>query len=75
MLLRIQVKVKPNAKQQKIEESTEGNFIISLKSPPTEGKANQELIKLLGKRFNVPKSHISIKSGVSSRQKLIEIET
>ncbi len=75
MLLKIQVKVKPNAKQQKIEEIAENNFKIAVKSPPTDGKANQELIKILAKRFNVPKSHISIKSGVSSPHKLVEIDT
>ncbi|MDJ0660435.1 MAG: DUF167 domain-containing protein [Crocosphaera sp.] len=29
----------------------------------------------MAKRFNVPKSHISIKSGLSSRHKLIRITT
>jgi uncharacterized protein len=31
------------------------------------------LIKLLAERFNVPKSSIRIKSGLSSKQKLVEI--
>jgi len=39
-----------------------------------DGKANEELIKTLAKKFDVPKSQ-SIKSGLSSRQKLIEINT
>ncbi|AHJ30475.1 hypothetical protein NSP_41750 [Nodularia spumigena CCY9414] len=50
-------------------------MIVRLKSPPVDGKANEELIKLLAEKFHVPKSHIRIKSGVSSRQKLIEIDT
>ncbi|EAZ92145.1 DUF167 domain-containing protein [Crocosphaera chwakensis] len=75
MLLKLQVKVKPNAKQQKIEEMADNHFKIAVKSPPTDGKANQELITLLAKHFNVPKSHILIKSGVSSRNKLVEIDT
>ena len=75
MSLTIQVKVKPNATEQTIQEISENNFIVSLKSAPKDGKANQELIKFLAKRFNVPKSHISIKSGLSSRHKLIRITT
>lgn len=67
------VKVKPNAKTQKIEEAGDGSLIVHLKSPPVDGKANEELIKLLAQKFDVPKSSISIKSGLSSRNKLIEI--
>ncbi|MBD2529108.1 DUF167 domain-containing protein [Nostoc flagelliforme FACHB-838] len=67
------VKVKPNSKQQKIDEQSDGSLIVYLKSPPVDGKANEELIKLLAEKFDVPKSHIRIKSGLSSRQKLIEV--
>ncbi|MTJ06542.1 DUF167 domain-containing protein [Anabaena sp. UHCC 0204] len=68
------VKVKPNSKQQKIEELADGSLNVHLKSPPVDGKANEELIKLLAKKFDVPKSSIRIKSGTTSRQKLIEID-
>jgi uncharacterized protein len=68
------VKVKPNSKQQKITEQPDGSLIVYLKSPPIDGKANEELIKLLAENFDVPKAQIRIKSGLSSRQKLIEID-
>lgn len=68
------VKVKPNAKQQKIEEQSDGSLIVHLKSSPVDGKANEELIKVLSEKFSVPKSYIRIKSGATSRQKLIEID-
>ncbi|QIR39559.1 DUF167 domain-containing protein [Tolypothrix sp. PCC 7910] len=70
-----QVKVKPNSKQQKIEEQADGSLNVHLKSPPVDGKANEELIKLLAEKFKVPKSYITIKSGATSRQKLVEIDT
>ncbi|KAB8319857.1 DUF167 domain-containing protein [Tolypothrix campylonemoides VB511288] len=69
------VKVKPNSKLQKIDEQPDGSLSVHLKSPPVDGKANKELIKLLAEKFDVPKSHITIKSGLSSRQKLVEIDT
>jgi len=69
------VKVKPNSKHQSIKEETDGSFTVHLKLPPVDGKANEELIKILAKRFDVSKSKIIIKSGLSSRQKLIEIDT
>jgi uncharacterized protein (TIGR00251 family) len=73
-MMQKRVKVKPNAKQQKIEELADGSLNAHLKSPPLDGKANEELIKLLAKKFDVPKSSIRIKSGATSRQKLIEID-
>lgn len=70
-----QVKVKPNSKKQSIEESPDGVFSVHLKSPPVDGKANKELIELLAEKFDVSKSQIRIKSGLSSRTKLVEIDT
>lgn len=68
------IKVKPNSKQQKITEETDGSLTIHLKSPPVDGKANEELIKLLAKKFDVPKSRITIKLGLLSKQKVVEID-
>ncbi|MFP4414720.1 DUF167 domain-containing protein [Coleofasciculus sp.] len=67
------VKVKPNSKKQLIEEMADGTLKVNLKSPPVEGKANKELIELLAEKFNVTKSQVQIKSGLSSKTKLIEI--
>ncbi len=69
-----QVKVKPNSKNQSIEEAEDGSLTVHLKSPPVDGKANEELIQILSKKFNVSKSRIIIKSGLSSRTKLVEID-
>ncbi len=71
--MKIKVTVKANSKQQKIEESADGSLIVRLKSPPVDGKANRELIEMLAKQFKVAKSQISIKSGLSSKNKLVQI--
>lgn len=46
---------------------------IYLREKPVDGAANTALIKLLAAHFRVAKSCVIIKSGVSSRHKLIEI--
>lgn len=71
---KLSVKVKPNSKQQKIEVGDDGGLTIRLKSPPVEGKANAELIKLLAKIYGVRKSQVQIKSGVAAKIKQIEID-
>ncbi|MFP4253664.1 MAG: DUF167 domain-containing protein [Halothece sp.] len=70
----LSVKVKPNAKQQKIETGDNGELIVRLQSPPVNGKANAELIKLLAKTYGVKKSQINIKSGLTSKIKQVEID-
>jgi uncharacterized protein (TIGR00251 family) len=71
MLLRI--KVKPGSRKPRIEEDAAGALTIHLKSPPVDGKANEELISVLAARYRVPKSSVRIRSGLSARSKLIEI--
>lgn len=68
----LQVRVKPNSKQPSITEEADGSLTVRLQSPPVEGKANRELIALLSKYLGIPKSHIVIKSGLSSKNKLLE---
>lgn len=69
----LRIKVKPNSKKQAIQIADDGVWVVHLKSPPVEGKANAELIKLLADRFHVPKSSVTIKSGLTSKYKQVEI--
>ena len=70
----IRVKVKPSARVSVLEETSPGVWHAQLKSPPIDGKANEELIALVAKHFNCSKSAVSIKSGASGRMKLVRIE-
>ena len=69
----IQIKVKPNSRASRLEQNEDGTWLAQLKSPPVDGKANEELIALVAKHFKRPKSEVTIKSGASSRTKLIQI--
>lgn len=71
--MKIQVTVKPNSKQAKVIEAEDGSLLVYLKALPIDGKANQELITILAKKYQVTKQQITIKSGLSGRKKLIEI--
>lgn len=71
----IQVRVKPNARTSVLEQKEDGTWMAQIKSPPVDGKANDELIALVAKHFGCRKSGVSIKAGGSGRLKLIQIET
>lgn len=70
----IQVKAKPNARTSRLEELSPGVWRAQLKSPPVDGKANQELIALVAAHFGRPKAAVTIKSGGSARLKRVTIE-
>jgi uncharacterized protein len=70
----IQIKVKPNSRASLLEQQKDGMWLAQIKSPPVDGKANEELIALVAKHFKCRKSDVSIKSGGSSRIKLVQIE-
>jgi uncharacterized protein (TIGR00251 family) len=70
----LQVKVKPNARASSLEQLADGSWLAQLKSPPVDGKANEELIALVANRFGCRKAAVSIKSGASGRMKLVKVD-
>ncbi len=70
--MKIKVKVKPNSKTEELSQAGD-TFVVKIKEPPKEGKANQAVIKLLAKRFGVPQSRVRILSGLRGKTKVIEI--
>jgi uncharacterized protein (TIGR00251 family) len=52
----------------------EGRVKVKLNSPPVDGKANEECIRLFAKALGLPKSTISIIKGEKGRQKLISVD-
>ena len=46
---------------------------MRLAAPPVDGAANEALVALLAEKLGLPKRHISIVRGASSRQKIVEI--
>ena len=47
---------------------------VRITAPPIDGKANEHLVKWLGKLFKVPKSDIDILQGELGRQKTLLIK-
>lgn len=72
--LLINVKVKPNSRASMLEQSADGQWLAQIKAAPVDGKANEELIALVARRFACRKSAVSIKSGASGRIKLVRID-
>ena len=66
-----EVRVKPNAKENKILEQDGNKFKVAVTAPAQEGKANKELIKFLSKKL---KARVEIVKGKTSSKKLLRVE-
>ena len=74
MAMLCQIKVKPQSRVSSLVQSEDGQWLANIKSLPVDGKANEELMALVAKQFGCAKSKVSIKSGASSRTKLVRVD-
>ncbi len=69
----IKVKVEPRSSRSGISGLYGESLKVKLRSPPVEGKANNEIISVLAKKLGIKKSQIEIISGRSSKNKIIRL--
>jgi len=72
--VRIKVRVQPRARRNAVDGVLGDTLKIRVTAPPTDGKANAELIALLSDFFGVPRRAVMIVSGHASRDKVVAIE-
>jgi uncharacterized protein (TIGR00251 family) len=71
----LQIKVKPRARCSELVQAPDGTWMARLKSPPVDGKANEELVALVAAHFKCRKAAVSINSGASGRTKWVKVES
>jgi uncharacterized protein YggU (UPF0235/DUF167 family) len=70
--VKIAVRVKPRSRVEEV--SGEGDsYVVRVKEPPVEGRANRAVLRLLASHLGVPESRLRIVSGFSSGNKVIEV--
>lgn len=67
------VRVVPRASRTEVAGEIGGAVKVRVASPPVDGAANAELIKLLAKTLGVAKGDLEIVSGQTSKTKQIRI--
>jgi len=71
--MKIYIQVKSKSREAKIIKDDINHYTIYIKELPEKGRANKAIITSLSNHFHIAKSQISILSGLSSRQKVINI--
>lgn len=64
----------PGARQTRLAGLHDGKPKIQLQAPPVDGAANAALIAWIAERCGVPRSHVRIVHGHTSRTKRVEID-
>ncbi|MBI2353110.1 DUF167 domain-containing protein [Candidatus Dependentiae bacterium] len=74
-MLIVEIKVIPQSGRSNLTLDKTGSLKCFLKAAPEKGKANQEVIEIIAKITNLPKGAIEIIAGLTSRKKLIKLNT
>lgn len=73
MRLKISVLAKTNSRVEGVEQVDATTFIVRVRVPPEDGKANDRICELLAEYFSRPKSRVEIVSGHKSKKKIVEV--
>lgn len=71
--MKIFVKVKAGAKNERVKQIDDKHYWVSVKEPPIGGRANEALIKIIGRYFGVAPTSVRIVHGRAGRQKIFDI--
>ena len=71
----IEVHVTPKAStNQIIKDLGAGIYRVRTTAAPEKGEANKKVLELLAQELKLPKSKLTIVSGLTSKRKLVRIE-
>ena len=73
-MARVTVKVHARARRSAVTGRLGEAWKLDLAAPPVEGKANDECVRYLAELMGVPRAHVRIVTGLTSRTKVVEIE-
>ena len=73
-MARIAIKVHPRAKRTALAGKLGVAWKLSLAAPPVDGKANEECVRFFAELAGVPRSRVRIVTGLTNRNKVVEID-
>ncbi|MBC7248466.1 MAG: YggU family protein [Actinobacteria bacterium] len=67
----LDVRLRPGSSRSALLGVQDGRLVIAVHSPPQQGRANREALRLLSRLVRVPPSRMEITSGQNSRNKTV----
>jgi hypothetical protein len=70
--MKLYVRAKPKSKKEFIKQIDETHFIVSVHSPPEDGRANEAIRKSLADFLHISKSSLVMISNTKTKEKIFE---
>lgn len=71
--MKIQVKAHPKSSKIEVIARDPEHYDVWVREAPDKGKANQAVVEALSEYLDVPRSKITVVTGLASRNKIVEI--
>ena len=69
----LSVKLQPRASINQIGEPLGNELRIKVTAPPVDAAANEALVRLLAKQFDIPRNRVELIRGHTSRHKVLKL--
>jgi uncharacterized protein (TIGR00251 family) len=73
-LARLHIRVSPGAGRTEVVGRHGDGWKVRVTAPPEGGRANDAVLALLARRLDLPRRRLSVVSGRSAREKVVEAE-
>ena len=71
--MKISVRVKTGAKVESVKQIDDTHFVVAVSARPEKGKANEAVCKALAEHLKIPLWRVGIRSGLTFKEKVVEI--
>ena len=69
------MRVHPGARRDRVVgRLADGTLKLEVTARPTDGRANEAVVRLLAERLGIPRARVRVARGHTSRGKVVEIE-
>ena len=70
----LDVLLQPRASREAVGPVHGDRLKVAVKAPPVEGEANEALVRLLARLLDLPRSAVTIRTGLGSRRKTVQVK-
>ena len=71
---RLRLRVSPGSRRSEIVGRYGDGWKVRVAAPPEDGRANEAVVELLSKQLEIPRRSISIVSGHTAREKVVQMD-
>ncbi|HEV2189097.1 MAG TPA: DUF167 domain-containing protein [Stellaceae bacterium] len=71
--IHIAIRLTPRSRAEAVDGIVGGMLKVAVTAPPVDNQANEALLRLLAKRWRLPRRDLSIVGGAKGRNKIVRV--